>query len=142
MQKNKKISKHYISRFWSYCREGSLPENLRGLNFNNLHSIDKVISEVLYPRLQNETISLQTRIKESFRYAINFWEEEQLLYEYESGYAEIALPTSFSTRDFYIHVWNIIFPNESYTIEDESIYIDVSHELWEQCDDGYRVLRI
>ena len=124
--KVKKISESYVKRLWIEIGEGSdIPESLCGLNFNNLVSISKMVNEYLLSALQTLPISYQVRIKESLRYAINFWDEHQLERVYDGGLPIIALPTEFSCREFYIHIWTYLFPNESYIIEDKSVYLDI-----------------
>jgi len=84
--KPKKISEYYIEfELWSKMYESMMPNDLRGLNFNNIGSIEKVVREYLLPTLQKRNISRQIRTKESLRYAINFWNEKKFASVYNSG---------------------------------------------------------
>ncbi|MCV2485569.1 hypothetical protein OD917_11575 [Flavobacterium sp. SH_e] len=124
--KAKKISEGYVWRFWAFMGEGyEIPAEILGLNLNNHTSIEKVVNSFLKPELKLEDISWQFRFKESLRFAINFWTEDQLKRCYEQTLAQLQLPTQISIRDFYVLVWNLLFDYESYLIEDRSIYEDI-----------------
>ena len=124
--KKYKISERYVRNFWSRLYEDFIPINLRGLNFNNSESIDRIVNEHLLPELNATPISNRIRTKNSLKYSINFWDEHKLEYEYEG--MSPAIPSTFSYREFYIYVWNQLYPNESYIIDDISLYIDIGYD--------------
>lgn len=124
--KVKKISESYVMRLWTYIGvTNNLPNDLLGLNFNNYESINKIVEEYLIEELQNDSISLQFRTKESLRYAINFFDEKKLERLYDGALPEIGLPNNISCREFYINVWSNLYLNESYKIDDKSLYQDL-----------------
>ena len=120
------ISESYVEKLWLEIGEaGNIPKDLCGLNFNNSTSIRKVVDEHLLSMLQFMSVSNHVRIKNSLKYAINFWDEEQLKKAYNTGSPMIGLPTVFTCREFYVQVWACLFPNESYIIKDRSKYVDI-----------------
>ena len=122
-----KISEDYIIDFWCSLYEYYVPQELCGLNLNNTSSIDKLIAEYLVPEVESGTVSWKFRFKESFRYAINFWDDAKLkeLF-YEPSYGQFHLPRHMSVREFYIHIWRALYLGEPYEIEDKSKYTIVA----------------
>jgi len=126
--KTKKISESYIDVLWCNIGEGmNIPDDLRGLNLNNYDSISRLVKDYLMVNLKEKSISTQIRTKNTLKYAINFWDEKTLERIYEEVLPEIELPTAFSCKEFYIKVWTLLFPNESYHIDndDKSTYQDL-----------------
>ena len=120
-----KISERYVEKFWVHLYEDFIPIGLRGLNFNNPMSIEQITNEHLMVELKATSVSNQERTKNSLKYAINFWDEHKLKDAYDGGMPAIGLPTAFSCREFYIYIWNQLFPNESHIINDKSLYTDI-----------------
>lgn len=109
-----KVSKGYISSFWASLGEGmELPNEIIGINLNNESSIENLTKRYLYNEYKSLQPSLQNKIKESFRYGINYWSEQELKDLYNQMLPQIALPTNISTKNFYFKVWNLMFNNES-----------------------------
>ena len=126
MLKKKKISESYVEKFWLELYDwDDIPREIRGLNLNNIDSINKLVKEFLYIRLLENPISIQYKIKESFRYAINFWDENKLIKHYQSVMPILSLPSTMSCLAFYKYVWSLMFPGESYTIKNKFDYTDI-----------------
>ena len=124
--KKKKISESYVKKFWLELYDwDDIPREIRGLNLNNVDSINTIVKEFLSVKLSERSISTQYRTKESLRYAINFWDDLELENIYYSVMPVLQLPTSMSCREFYKHVWSFLFCGESYTIKDKSEYVDI-----------------
>ena len=59
--KKYKISERYVRNFWRLLYEDFIPISLRGLNFNNSESIDRMVNGHLLPELNATSISNQIR---------------------------------------------------------------------------------
>ncbi|RUS65622.1 hypothetical protein CUZ56_02708 [Saezia sanguinis] len=109
-----KISKGYISVFGSSLGEGrELPKEIKGVNLNNNSSIEKMVNNYLKIEHKLWSDSMQLKVKESFRYGINYWPDQDLLNLYNEVLPQIVLPTNVSIREFYLNVWNLMFDNEN-----------------------------
>jgi hypothetical protein len=109
-----KISKGYVSSFWGSLGEGmELPNEVAGINLNNENSIEVMVNCYLCNEYKLLPNSLQFKIKESFRYGINHWPENDLKDLYNQILPQISLPTNISVKSFYSKVWNLMFNGES-----------------------------
>ncbi|MDE9434314.1 hypothetical protein [Xenorhabdus bovienii] len=110
-----KISDGYIYMFWSPL-DGAPDANneLLNLNLNNINSIERLVRELLYVEYNNWSETWKYRCKESFKYAISYSSDKELIHYYNSGAPQIGLPDMFSVRNFYIYVWKFMFGEESY----------------------------
>jgi len=116
-----KISQEYIRCLWSELYH--LPDEIYGLNLNNISSINKLINDYLIHKIKLRSVSWAYRFKGSLKYAVNFWDDVELESLYNGSMPAIPLPSTIPVREFYIHVWNALYPDESYKIENPSDYI-------------------
>ena len=121
----------YVNRFWlpisEYYIENKEVAKLQALNYNKTESY-RAVFEYLLSCLQTDTVSNQLRIKNSFKYAINFWGEdvlEDLFFEHLPIINFPVVYPQLSYKEFYIYAWGYMFPNESYLIANKSEYIDI-----------------
>lgn len=117
-----KISQNYIGYFFRcliplYTINDPELEELSELNFENRSSIRRLANEYLVPCYKRLSISDQFRIKESLRYAMNFWSDEILRSQYTYG-----IPPEILTKEFLMKIWNDMFNGESIIINDISNY--------------------
>lgn len=124
MNKKYKVSPEYIRLFLGLLHEGidSKLEDLSGLNLVNRDSVKRLVKEYLYPEYQNFTISTQFRIKESLRFGLNFWTEEQLHDQFPSTDAAFEIPQQMTDKELYKQIWDDMFNNEDITISDITKY--------------------
>lgn len=60
------------------------------------------------------------RLKETFRYALNFWPDKVLWHAIHSSLVMCHIPEP--VREFYVRVWVALFPDESWVIENKEAY--------------------
>lgn len=125
----------YVNRFWlSYiwsAVSGDLDDpKLMLKDMNEPENFNTLIQEYLLPSYENykkyQDVSFN-RMKSTWKYAINFYNEEELDRAFESGVPAFSIPSS--PRDFYIKIWNTIFPSESWEICDKERYVDLENRL-------------
>lgn len=122
-----KVSQGYIEVLWSSLGEGrEIDKKISGLNLNNEKSIEFLVSELLRPFICDLDLSFQFRLKESLKYAINFWEKQNFAQCYEKMLPQLVLPTECSARDFYIKIWGYLYFHEDYKIHDKLSYEEIS----------------
>lgn len=103
-----------MSVFWSSLGEGrELSKEIKGVSLNNNFSIEKMVNNYLKIEHKLLSDSMQLKVKESFRYGINYWSDQELLNLYNEVLPQIILPTNVSIRGFYLNVWNLMFDNEN-----------------------------
>lgn len=124
MSKTYKVSPEYISLFLGLLHEGvdERLEELSGMNLVNRESVKRLVKEYLYPEYQNFTISTQFRIKESLRFGLNFWTEEQLYEQFPSTDAALEIPQQMTAKELYKQIWDDMFDHEDITVLDMTKY--------------------
>lgn len=124
MSKTYKVSPEYISLFLGLLHEGvdERLEELSGMNLVNRESVKRLVKEYLYPEYQNFTISTQFRIKESLRFGLNFWTEEQLYEQFPSTDAALEIPQQMTAKELYKQIWDNMFDHEDITVLDMTKY--------------------
>lgn len=60
------------------------------------------------------------RLKETFRYALNFWSDKVLWHAIHSSLVMCHIPDP--VREFYTRVWEALFPGESWAIQNKEAY--------------------
>jgi len=136
-RKHKKISETYVRYLWGkIAGYDDIPEVFRNwkLNLDKIENYEKVL-EYLAAEYKKDSVFWRIAVKESLRYAVNFWDENKLTKCYNEADIYMytpPMPSVFaSSREFCIYVWNYLFPNEPYIIEDKSGYIDLGLlDLW------------
>ncbi|ELY3805381.1 hypothetical protein SMX72_003989 [Cronobacter sakazakii] len=122
----KKISNSYVSMVWqSLAEDPNMDSSFIGLNLSNEESLDLVLKGLIKPSYDNLPPFIKDRCKNSFAYAISFYDEKQLKRLYESAIPVFDPPSKISMREFYIIVWDILFPGEDFMINNPDDYIEV-----------------
>ena len=117
-----KISPNYLRHFLDispfYYSEELYPE-LIVLNLANRSSVRRWAHEYLRPHFLGFPIARQIRIKESFRYGLNFWPDDTLQHCAE----EWLDPTGQTPiRQRCEEIWNDLFDGEYFGIDNPAAY--------------------
>nr|ELR5042365.1 hypothetical protein [Providencia stuartii]ELR5082300.1 hypothetical protein [Providencia stuartii] len=127
--KKLKISYWYISKFWAPLAGGpNVNESLLRMNLNNKINIDTIINEILKPNLELFDYRYKINFKNSFKCAISYYSDKELIDSFYNSQPQIDLPNNLPVRDFYIQVWFILYGNESYLPLDKECYTEISLE--------------
>ncbi|EOL9010348.1 hypothetical protein ACOZ3Q_003811 [Cronobacter sakazakii] len=123
----KKISNSYVSMVWqSLAEDPNMDSSFIGLNLSNKESLDLVLKGLIKPSYDHLQPFIKDRCKNSFAYAVNFYDKKQLNRLYESAIPVFDPPSKFSMREFYIIAWDILFPGEDFRINNPGDYIEVA----------------
>ncbi|ELY4003384.1 hypothetical protein ACKS2F_003698 [Cronobacter dublinensis] len=130
----KKISKSYVSMVWQPLAEDpNMDSKFLGLNLNNKKSLHSIFSGLIKPSYDRLVPFIKKRCKNSFAYAINFYDEQKLMRLYESAMPVFDPPSDMSIKQFYIAVWEMLFPEEDYKIKNSDEYIEIDFsQLYEK----------
>ncbi|MDP9769254.1 hypothetical protein FJP64_15640 [Kosakonia cowanii] len=130
----KKINHSYISMLWQALSEApNMDASLVGLNLSNEKSLSLAFRELIKPSYDNFPNFIKDRCKNSLAYAINFYDEKLLLRLYESAIPLFEPPKNMSMRQFYVTVWECIFPGERYLINNLEEYVEIPfNELYKK----------
>lgn len=124
MNKVYDINLKYIGIFLGLLHEGvdeRLAE-LENMNLANPDSIRKLVAEYLLPEYQNFTQLDQIRIKESLRFGLNFYTEEQLYSQFPCTDAIFDMPRNMTAKELYKQIWDYMFNQEDIYISDKEQY--------------------
>lgn len=129
------INRFWLSYIWSAVSGDLDDPKLMLKDMNESENFNILIQEYLRPCYENykkyQDISFY-RMKDTWKYAMNFYNEDELDRAFESGVPAFSIPGS--PRDFYIKIWNTIFPSESWEINDKGKYIDLESrfiDIWD-----------
>lgn len=123
MSVRKKINRKYVSSIWHPLSDCTHVDSaLFALNLNNLSSIDRVVGEAILPEYKKMPLFMRVRVKDSLKYAINFYSDGELVRCYEAAIPEIDSPATISIRDFYKLVWERMFSSEDWRCDDKDQY--------------------
>lgn len=122
-----KISYSYVRIFWSSLGDDCNTDKYY-LNLNNKESICSIFENVLIPELNLFSYKMKLRIKESLKYAINYYSDEKLAGAYDKSPTYIKLPDNMNVRDFYIFVWKSMYGEENYQALEKDFYIEIPLE--------------
>ena len=123
-----KISPNYLRFFFdistiyeAYGYEDCDSEytELCSLNFANRNSVRRWVNEYLRPLFQEYSPARQLRIKESFRYGLNFWSDETLR-DCADDWLDGTNPVDIRQRCQ--EIWNDLFDGEYSGIDDPAAY--------------------
>lgn len=104
----------------------NMDSSLLALNLSNEKSLSLVLTELIKPSYDNFPYFIKDRCKNSFAYAINFYDEKLLSRLYESAIPLFDPPNNMSMKQFYVTVWESLFPGESFLINNPEEYIEIS----------------
>ena len=95
------------------------------LNFANRNSVRRRVNEYLRPLFQEYSPARQLRIKESFRYGLNFWSDETLRRCADDW---LDGTNATSVRQRCREIWNDLFDGEYSGITDAAAYETIETE--------------
>lgn len=127
MKAKKKIVNYYWLSHIFGTLGGGADDDLtpwRGINVNNETSVIKLVRECMRPDFYNLKIGTRLRLKETFRYALNFYTDFQLKEAFNDAF--LAFRTPDDIRLFYQIVWREMFDGESFEIKDASQYQELN----------------
>lgn len=123
----KKINNSYISMLWQALSEDpNMDASLIGLNLSNGKSLSLAFRKLIKPSYDNFPYFIKDRCKNSLAYAINFYDEKLLLRLYESAVPLFDPPNTMSMKQFYVTVWEGLFPDENFLINNPEEYVEIS----------------
>jgi hypothetical protein len=96
---------------------------------NQVRFIETYAKPYFEPARHPQHVRSQYWMKESLRYCLNIYDETieaEILHDWESGLSNYKLPTDIYA--FLLRVWQILFPEESWVIDDLSFYHDIGAE--------------
>lgn len=134
IMKTYKISPNHLRFFLdistiyeAYGYEGCDSEytELCSLNFANRNSVRRRVNEYLRPLFQEYSPARQLRIKESFRYGLNFWSDETLRRCADDW---LDGTNATSVRQRCQEIWNDLFDGEYSGITDAAAYETIETE--------------
>ena len=116
-----KLNKYWLDFVWGFINENHDVKDITSLNMNEEQNVKVLVESHLRIYYSNLPRLVHFRLKEIWRYSLNFLPEKDLIY----SLAGIRPPfeTPVQIRRFYKNTWNLLFFNESYEIEDSSQYI-------------------
>lgn len=104
----------------------NMDASLVGLNLSNEKSVSLALQKLIKPSYDNCPNFIKGRCKNSLAYAINFYDEKMLSRLYESAIPLFEPPKNMSMKQFYVTVWEGLFPGESFLINNPEEYIEIS----------------
>ncbi len=130
----KKINNSYISMLWQALSEDpNMDASLVGLNLSNEKSLSLAFRELIKSSYDNFPYFIKDRCKNSLAYAINFYDEKLLSRLYESAIPLFDPPNNMSMKEFYVTVWECLFPGESCLINNPEEYVEIPfNELYKK----------
>lgn len=101
----------------------SVSDKYLTVNGDDENEVKAIISEELLPAFKSSTDRFQNSVKQSLWYYLS-----KANYDFEGFYDSclIALPPPKSTRDFFIWLWEVLFPE---TVFDTTLYDNVVEKL-------------
>lgn len=130
----KKINDSYISMLWQGLSEDpNMDTSLIGLNLSNEKSLSLALQKLINPSYDNCPNFIKDRCKNSLAYAINFYDEKLLLRLYESAIPLFDPPNNMSMKQFYVTIWECLFPGKSCLINNPEEYVEIPfNELYKK----------
>ena len=96
---------------------------------NQVLYIETCLKPLFEPARHPQHVRSQYWLKESLRYCLNIYDETieaEILHDWASGRSDYGLPTDIHA--FLLRVWQTLFPEESWVIDDLSFYHDIGAE--------------
>lgn len=111
----------------------NMDTSLIGVNLSNEKSLSLVLRELIKSSYDNFPNFIKDRCKNSLAYAINFYDEKLLLRLYESAIPLFDPPNNMSMKQFYVTVWEFLFPGERCLINNPEEYVEIPfNELYKK----------
>jgi hypothetical protein len=104
---------------------GDLDEQIhlyRNIDNNNETEIKKIISNTIKPYFKKQTEEYQASAKRSLSY---FLTTNRLDYGYVYDSCLIAFDHPDDARDFFLWIWEVLFPIENHTMTDIKKYTEI-----------------
>ena len=109
------MNKKWLSHIWS-CVGGDLDDpKLMLKDMNDSINFSILVKEYIQPCFDGFETIYKDLLKETWKYAIDSYDEETLENEFERLIPAFSIPGS--PREFYIKVWQALFPKESWKID-------------------------
>ena len=124
------VSPYWMDAVWAPIAEGNKVDDLLRADMSLKKNFDLLVNQYLIPYFHSELLpenqvkpNVLLRIKESWRYGMNYYTEKELERAFDRNLPPFSIPSD--VRQFYIHVWQAVFPNEFYKLKDKSLYHDL-----------------
>ena len=119
---------NYINRKWLDYIWGSIGgdvdyPDLVLKDMKNIENFDILMSKYIKPSFDSFPSEVSQVIKNTWKFAINNYDDETLEKSFESGIPPFELPNNL--REFYIKVWESLFFKESWYLESNESFTEI-----------------
>jgi hypothetical protein len=133
------LNKYWLDYLWGVPVAGGadIDDNpLEDLNPDNPADVAHLVANYLRPLFDGRHPLQQMRLKETFRYALNTFSESELEHDLDSILPPFRTPDDI--RTFYERIWQAMFGDEPWRIEDFINYV-VSDESSVAAMDAFNI---
>ena len=122
----KRVNGYWIEQFLSMCGWHLDADNhlLNRLNMENENSRAQLVEDYLKPAWQELSYKQRIMVKESLRYALNFFDTD----EWETFSKDVLPDISRSPIEFFTDLWGRLFPGEPWHLSSNAGYVRL-HEF-------------
>ncbi|MFC4455272.1 hypothetical protein [Deinococcus sonorensis] len=103
------VNRNWLPNLWGFVAadEGKW----LGVNLNNDQGFRAFVDEGLVPPFEALPFRQQHRLKETFRFALTQFDDDELVYAFESSQLPLARPHG-DVRAFYVRLWHAMFGSD------------------------------
>ncbi len=131
--KQYKVSLDWLEEFLLYFDNGytTVPSHIYNLNLTNNADLTIFVKEYILPNFIEETTYRKVHLKESLRYGLNFWSEEQFENLISSSDVIVSIPKNTTLKHLCLKIWKVMFENEDYHITNTFIYKEIPRKIYQ-----------
>ena len=123
----KLVNLYWLDHLWAPIAEGRKVASITLVDMNEPENVQRLVDDYLRPYIKRVSPKTAARLKETWRYALNAYGDQQL-----SNSLDSMLPPFHPPRDirrFYIAAWELLFANEPWKIDDLAEYVDLRKQF-------------
>ena len=131
-----KVNRYWLDHVWGPIGEGNKLDSISMVDMNEPANLRKLVIEYLQPYFNELAVVAPEpmhRIKETWRYALNVYDDELLRNSLENQLPPFETPNDI--RQFYELVWEMTFPGEDWRIQNVHKYEDIRKQFLSPWDD-------
>lgn len=118
------VNRVWLDHVWSPIAEGNKVDSINMMNPSDPLKIIELANNYIKPYFEELPDEQFHRIKETWRYALNTYDDEMLVNSFENALPPFSTPKDI--RGFYTHMWLSVFNGEPWQLPDLSSYIDIA----------------
>jgi hypothetical protein len=121
------VNRYWLDHIWGPIGEGKHVDSIVMADMSEPANVTRLVDEYLRPYFGRLPARAAARLKETFRYALNAYDDGVLHKALLDMLPPFEMPKD--VRQLYVDVWRSLFPDEPWQVSDLGQYVDMNRRF-------------